>query len=479
MTPELPYRYERTHSVADVLAIAEANGGIEPGEGSGEVVTVAGRIMLSRAQGKIAFFELRDWTGSVQLFAGEGWTERFADLCALSLGDWVGVSGEVVRTRRGELSVRAAGWTLLAQARASFGEKWHGIADPDLRYRQREVDLWANQGVRDNFLLRSKLLSYVRRELDARGFVEVETPVLHPIPGGATARPFVTHYNLLHADFYLRIATELYLKRLVVGGFERVYEIGRTFRNEGLSPRHNPEFTMLEAYQAYADYSDIMQLFEELVAGAATTLRGTTKIVYQGRAIDLSPPWRRATMVELIAEHAGIEVDLSMDADELRRLAASVGVEIGSSEAGPGKIIFEIYEEKVEGQIWDPVMVTDYPQEVSPLARPHRSKPGWVERFEPVVAGRELGNAFSELADPDEQRRMFVAQAAARAAGDEEAMVVDEAYLSALMHGLPPTGGLGLGIDRLAMLLTDASHIREVILFPALRPLTRPGEVVV
>ena len=468
-----PYSFDRTHSVADVVALAAARGGIEPGEGTGETVSVAGRVMLSRPQGKLAFAELRDWTGAIQLFSGESWTEGFHELTALSLGDWIGATGEVVRTKRGELSVKVASWTLLARALRSFGEKWRGITDPDLRYRQREVDLWANEGVRDTFLLRSRLISYLRRELDARGFVEVETPILHPIPGGANARPFVTHYNALHSDFYLRVATELYLKRLVVGGFERVYEIGRTFRNEGLSPRHNPEFTMLEAYQAYGDYSDMMQLFEDLSSGAAAELRGTTKLSYQGRTLDFTPPWRRATMVELIAEHARIEVDLTIGADELRRRASSVGVEIDSDELTPGKIIFEIYEALVERQIWDPVFVLDYPQDVSPLARPHRSKPGWVERFEPVAVGRELGNAFSELCDPDEQRRMFAAQAAARAAGDEEAMVVDEDYLSALMHGLPPTGGLGLGVDRLAMILSDVSHIREVILFPALRPLGR------
>jgi lysyl-tRNA synthetase class 2 len=464
-----PYSFDQTHSIAQVIALADAAGGIEPGESSGQVVSVAGRVMLSRPQGKIGFAELRDWTGSVQLFSGAAWTESFDDLSELALGDWIGATGEVVRTKRGELSVKVASWTLLAKARAGFGEKWRGIADPDLRYRQREVDLWANEGVRDAFLLRTRLVAHIRRTLDSKGFVEVETPILHPIPGGALAKPFVTHYNALHADFYLRIATELYLKRLVVGGFERVYEIGRTFRNEGLSPRHNPEFTMLEAYQAYADYTDMMQLFEELEAGAALELKGTTKLTYQGRPLDFTPPWRRATMVELIAEYAGVEVDLEMGSEELQSLAAGAGVETPPG-AGPGKVIFELYEKTVEPNIWDPVFVCDYPQEVSPLARPHRSKPGWVERFEPVAVGRELGNAFSELADPDEQRRMFLAQAVERAAGDEEAMAVDEDYLSALMHGLPPTGGLGLGVDRLAMILNDVSHIREVLLFPALRP---------
>jgi lysyl-tRNA synthetase class 2 len=471
---EVPYRYETTAGAGDV---ARSFAHLQAGEESGVVVSTAGRLMRSRPQGKLAFGELRDWTGSVQLFALAQLTPNFEEFCRLSLGDWVGVSGEVVRTRRGELSVKVASWELLARARRGFGDKWHGVNDPDIRYRQRELDLWANEGVREIFLMRSKVVASIRRRLGKAGFVEVETPVLHPIAGGATARPFITHYNALHTDVYLRIATELYLKRCVVGGIERVFEIGRTFRNEGLSPRHNPEFTMLELYQAYADYTDMMVIFEDIVAGTAEELFGSRVLGYQGREIDLTPPWRRATLVELIAEHAGVEVELSMGVDGLREVASSLEVPF-EPWYGPGKLILEIYEKTTESQLWGPVFVCDYPQEVSPLARAHRSKPGWVERFEPIIAGRELGNAFSELNDPDDQRARFEDQERERALGDDEAMSIDWDYLRALELGLPPTGGLGLGIDRLVMLYADVANIREVVLFPALRPEERTGDTV-
>ncbi|MFZ2058658.1 MAG: lysine--tRNA ligase [Acidimicrobiales bacterium] len=469
---EIGYRFETTSGAGDV---ARSFARLEPGEESGVTVAAAGRLMRSRPQGKLAFAELRDWTGGIQLFALAALTPDFEEFCRLSLGDWIGVTGEVVRTQRGELSVKVASWELLARARRGFGDKWHGVSDPDIRYRQRELDLWANEGVRDIFLLRSKVIASIRHRLGAAGFVEVETPVLHPILGGATARPFVTHYNALHTDVYLRIATELYLKRCVVGGLERVFEIGRTFRNEGLSPRHNPEFTMLELYQAYADYTDMMLIFEDIVGGTAEELLGTTLIPYQGREIDLTPPWRRATLVELIAEHAGVEVDVSMGVEHLRRVASGLGVPF-EPWYGPGKLILEIYEKSTESELWGPVFVCDYPQEVSPLARAHRSKPGYVERFEPIIAGRELGNAFSELTDPDDQRARFEEQERERALGDDEAMTVDWDYLRALELGLPPTGGLGLGIDRLVMLYADVANIKEVLLFPALRPEdTSPG----
>lgn len=463
---EIGYRFETTSGAGDV---ARSFAHLGTGEESGVTVATAGRLMRSRPQGRLAFAELRDWTGAIQLFALAALTPDFEEFCRLSLGDWIGVTGEVVRTRRGELSVKVASWELLAQARRGFGDKWHGVSDPDIRYRQRELDLWANDGVRDIFLLRSKVIASIRRRLGAAGFVEVETPVLHPIPGGATARPFVTHYNALHIDVYLRIATELYLKRCVVGGMERVFEIGRTFRNEGLSPRHNPEFTMLELYQAYGDYTDMMLIFEDIVGGTAEELFGTTVIPYQGREIDLTPPWRRATLVELIAEHAGVEVDLSMGAEELQRVASGLGVPF-EPWYGPGKLMLEIYEKTTEAELWGPVFVCDYPQEVSPLARAHRSKPGYVERFEPIIAGRELGNAFSELTDPDDQRARFEEQERERALGDDEAMAIDRDFLRALEFGLPPTGGLGLGIDRLVMLYADVANIKEVLLFPALRP---------
>jgi lysyl-tRNA synthetase class 2 len=462
----LPYRFEPSTTAADLRA---RFGGLAAGEETGIEVTLAGRLMLRREQGKLAFGQLRDPTGGVQLFCGTAWTGDFDGFKKLSLGDWIGVTGEVVATRTGELSVKVSRWQVLAEAQRSFGDKWRGISDVDLRYRQRYADLWANEGSREAFLLRSRMISLIRRWLEERGFVEVETPVFHPIPGGAAARPFVTHHNALDLDLYLRIAPELYLKRLVVGGFERVFEIGRVFRNEGLSPRHNPEFTMLELYQAYADYRDAMVLTEELVSYLATTLLGTTSLVYNRRPLELAAPWRRATLDELIHEHAGVSVDITMPIAELRQIAATLGVPY-EDEWGPGKLILEVYEKTTEAELWGPVFVCDYPKEVSPLARDHRSRPGLVERFEPIVAGRELGNAFSELIDPDEQRRRFEDQARAKAAGDEEAMAVDADYLRALEYGLPPTAGLGIGIDRLAMLLTGATAIRDVILFPTLRP---------
>ena len=465
MTP--PYRFEPTTTAG---AIRAAHGDLAPGEETGIEVTIAGRVMLHRAQGKLAFATLRDGGGDeIQLFALAAVTEGFEEFLKVSLGDWVGASGEVVATKKGELSVKVRSWTMLAETRRSFGDKWHGIADVDTRYRQRYVDLWANPDTRATLTTRSRVVSLMRRWLEDRGFVEVETPIFHPIPGGALARPFVTHHNALDMDLFLRIAPELYLKRLVVGGFEKVFEIGRVFRNEGLSTRHNPEFTMLELYQAYADYRDAMELTEELVAHLAREVCGSTQLTYGGRALDLTPPWRRASLFDLVEEHAGVRVDHRMPVDELRTIAADHGVEVQPDD-GPGKLVLELYEKTTEAQLWGPVFVTDYPKEVSPLARDHREVPGLVERFEPIVAGRELGNAFSELVDPDEQRARFEEQARQRAAGDAEAMAVDDDYVRALEYGLPPTAGLGIGIDRLVMLLTDTPSIRDVILFPTLRP---------
>ncbi|HLH99904.1 MAG TPA: lysine--tRNA ligase [Acidimicrobiales bacterium] len=464
--PAIPYRFEPTATAAELAA---DHLDLPAGNGSGKVVTVAGRLMLRREMGRLAFGTLRDSSGAIQLFAGSAWTEDFEGFVHLSLGDWIGATGEVVRTRSGELSVRVEQWQVLAVARRSFGDKWRGISDVDLRYRQRYADLWANEGSRETFLLRSRVVSLTRRWLEDRGFVEVETPVLHPIPGGAHAEPFITHHNALDLDLYLRIAPELYLKRLVVGGIERVFEIARVFRNEGISTRHNPEFTMLELYQAYADYGDMMELTEHLVAYLAAQVVGSTKVTYAGRPLDLTPPWRRATMLDLVAEHAGLTVDLDTPIAELRAHCERLGIPV-EADWGPGKLILEIYEKTAEGALWQPTFVMDYPKEVSPLARDHRTKPGFVERFEPIVAGRELGNAFSELTDPDEQLRRFEDQARHRAAGDAEAMVVDADYVRALEYGLPPTGGLGIGVDRLVMLLANAEAIRDVLLFPTLRP---------
>ena len=465
-TGGVPYRFEPTATAA---AVEAEHAGLADGEESGVVVTVAGRLMLRRDQGKLAFGDLQDGTGRVQLFAMERSTPDFESFTGLHLGDWIGVTGEVLRTRRGELSIRVDSWVRLAEARRGFPDKWHGITDVDIRYRQRYVDLWVTEESRDTFVARSRIFSATRRWLEDRGFLEGETPVFHPIPGGALARPFTTHHNALDLELYLRIAPELYLKRLTVGGFDRVFEIARVFRNEGLSTRHNPEFTMLELYQAYADYGDIMCLVEDLVSHLAFELHGTTALSYDGRDLDLAAPWRRATLLELLEEHGGLSVDLDTPRDELVRLCGERDIPV-ENHHGPGKLIMELYEKTTEPELWGPVFVTDYPKEVSPLSRDHRDRPGWVERFEGIVAGREICNAFTELVDPAEQRIRFEAQEVGKAAGDAEAMTVDEDYLRALEYGLPPTGGLGIGMDRLVMLLTGTTTIRDVILFPTLRP---------
>ncbi len=465
-TRDVPYRFPGATGTAVVTA---AHGGLAPGESSHVEVTVAGRIMLFRPQGGAAFADLRDWTGSIQLFADQHTTERFDEFIRLGLGDWIGATGEVMRTRRGELSVKVAAWRLLAETRRGFGDKWQGVHDVETRYRQREVDLWANEGVRETFLLRSRVVRSIRQNLDERGFVEVETPILQALAGGANARPFVTHFNSLHADFVLRIASELYLKRLVIGGFERVYEIGKDFRNEGLSPSHNPEFTVLEAYQAYADGADMTDLVEDLVCQAAIAAGGGGVLRHQGRVVDLSPPWRTLTVEEAIREVTGVDCPLDGGLAELRSRAGELGVPV-EDRWGPGKVLSEIYERTTEHQLWDPVHVIDHPLEVSPLTRRHRAKPGAAERATSVIAGREISESYSELVDPVDQRARFLVQAAERAAGDEEAMAVDDDFLRALEHGMPPTGGIGIGIDRLVMLLADKVNIREVMLFPALRP---------
>ena len=462
----IPYRFDPTTTAA---AVEAEYGCLTDGEETGVVVSVAGRLMLRRDQGKLAFGDLQDATGRVQLFALQRSTADFEGFTGLHLGDWIGVTGEVLKTRRGELSIRVDSWVRLAEARRGFPDKWHGMTDVDTRFRQRYVDLWVTDESRAAFVARSQIMSATRRWLEDRAFIEVETPVFHPIPGGALARPFTTHHNALDLDLYLRIAPELYLKRLTVGGFERVFEIARVFRNEGLSTRHNPEFTMLELYQAYADYTDIMELVEQLVAHLAMEVCGTTTLTYDGRELDLSVPWRRATLLELLAEHGGLTVDLDTPRDELVRLCEEHDIPV-KDHYGPGKLILELYEKTTEPELWGPVFVTDYPKEVSPLSRDHRDQPGWVERFEGIVAGRELCNAFTELVDADEQRARFEAQEAEKMAGDAEAMAVDEDYLRALEYGLPPTGGLGIGMDRLVMILTGTTTIRDVILFPTLRP---------
>ncbi len=462
----IPYRFEPT-STTDALR-AEYDS-LDDGAETGVPATIAGRLMLRRVQGKLAFGTLQDSGGRIQLFAPGKVTPDFEAFCSLNLGDWIGVTGEVMKTRKGELSVKVEEWTILAEAQRPFPDKFHGISDQDMRYRQRYVDLWVTPESRATFEMRSKVMSLTRRWLEDRAFMEVETPVFHPIPGGALAKPFTTHHNALDLELYLRIAPELYLKRLVAGGFERVFEIARVFRNEGISTRHNPEFTMLELYQAYADYGDMMELTEQLVEHLALEIHGTTQLNYGDRVLDLSAPWRRASMLELIEEQTSLTLRLDDDIESLRATAAEFNIPLKDSY-GPGKIILEVYEKTVEGAMWDPVFVTDYPKEVSPLSRDHRELAGFTERFEGIIAGRELCNAFSELIDPAEQRARFEEQAKQKADGDDEAMAVDEDYLRAMEYGLPPTGGLGIGMDRLVMLLANVQTIRDVVLFPTLRP---------
>ena len=464
-----PPKFAPTHTVAEVR---EAWADIEPGHETGEVVRVAGRIVGKREMGKLRFLPLREDGVDLQLFVPVKNLDEASQalIDVLDAGDWVGVEGEVMASKKGELSVKPSTITLLGKAIRPLPDKHKGVTDVEQRYRQRELDLAVNEDTRRVFRIRSQVLKAIRAELDERGFVEVETPMLHPIPGGATARPFVTHHNTLDVDLYLRIAPELYLKRLIVGGFPRVYEINRSFRNEGMSPRHNPEFTMLETYEAYADHEDVMALTEALIQRAAMEALGTLKLSYDGRDVDLTGPWARRPVLELAQEATG-RPDLSYETDvaELRDLCRTH--ELAYEESwGPGKLIVELYEGLVEHTLWDPTFVTEHPLETSPLARPHRSEPHVTERFELLLVGREMANAFSELTDPDDQRARFEAQQRAKAEGDVEAMGVDEAYLRAMELGMPPTGGLGVGIDRLVMLLADVQSIREVILFPTLRP---------
>jgi lysyl-tRNA synthetase class 2 len=464
-----PYRFERSATAAE---LHDRYGDLGPEAATGDEVTVAGRLMLLRSFGQLVFGTLQDVSGRIQLFAevdaplSADEFELFADL---ELGDWVGATGEVMTTKRGELSVRVASFSLLQPSLRPLPDKWHGLQDVEQRSRHRYVDLMVNEGARHTALTRSRVISELRRQFEARGYVEVETPVLLGTATGALARPFATTHHALDMAMYLRIATELYLKRLVVGGLERVFEIGRIFRNEGIDATHSPEFTMLESYEALADYGDIMEMLEEMVPTVAAAVAGSTTISYGGRAIDLSPPYRRARMVDLVAEAMGAAVDFDGPVEASRDLARSHGIE-PDEYWGHGKIVDALFEELVADELWEPTFVLDHPKEISPLARTHRNDPHLTERFELFIAGSEYANAFSELNDPLDQRARFEAQAAARVAGDDEAHPIDDDYLLALEYGLPPTGGLGIGVDRLVMLLTDQAHIREVILFPTLRP---------
>jgi lysyl-tRNA synthetase class 2 len=467
-TEPYPVRFDRDHTAAELQAKFADLG---PGEETTTTVRVAGRVLLLRRQGGLTFATARDGSGTIQLFVSKGviGEEQFEAFNGLDLGDWVGAEGIVMTTKRGELSVKVTAFVLLAKSLRALPDKWHGLADVDTRFRQRYVDLIVNEEARRVFEVRFRAIAAIREYLNQRGFLEVETPLLHGIAGGAAAKPFVTHYNSLHRDLTLRIALELPLKRLLVGGFEKVYEIGRCFRNEGIDTTHQPEFTMLEAYEAFADYTDMMELFEGIVAHAAREATGSSTVTIGEQTIDLTPPWPRRTMLDLIAEYTGVDVHPRVPVDELRAICDKLGVTVKPGMTS-GAMVMEIYEQRVEKNLTGPVFVLDYPRDVSPLAREHRDDPFLVERFEPVVLGRELGNAFSELNDPVDQRARFEAQARLRAAGDDEAHAVDDDYVRALEYGLPPCGGIGLGVDRLAMLLAGVNAIREVILFPHLRP---------
>lgn len=465
-----PY-LSRFDSTAHASELHERFAELPDGGESGQRVSVAGRLVARRDQGKAAFLVMRDSTGDLQLFLRSNAMKAgtFDAAMDLDLGDWVGATGEVLRTRRGELSIAPDEVLLLSKSLRPLPDKWHGLSDTETRYRQRYVDLIVNRDVKRSFEKRFEIVASLRRRLSDRGFLEVETPMLHPIPGGAAARPFATHHNALDMELYLRIAPELYLKRLVVGGFEKVFEIGRSFRNEGVSPRHNPEFTMLEAYQAFTDLDGMMELTEAVVAGVADEVLGTTRVVYQEREIDLTPPFQRRGLLELTSEAAGTEVGFECGPQELRALCERAGIPVESGW-GKGKLITELFEKMVEGRLEQPTFVTGYPLETSPLARKMPDNPELTERFELIIAGREIANAFSELIDPIDQRERFAEQMRAKAAGDEETMGYDEDYLRALEYGMPPAGGMGLGVDRLVMLLTDAASIRDVLLFPHMRP---------
>ena len=459
-----PYEFPDRTEIAELRA---AHQGLAAGEETDSRYRVAGRIAARRGHGRAAFIDIADGSSRIQLHAREDLlgAESFRRLVELDLGDLIGADGVVFATRRGELSLRLEDWTLLAKGLRPLPDKYHGLEDVELRYRHRELDLIANPEIRELFRKRAAVVAAVREWLDARGFLEVETPVLQPLYGGALARPFMTHHNALDRDLYLRIATELYLKRCVVGGIDRVYELGKDFRNEGISHKHNPEFTMLEWYEAYADYTDAAQRLEELVAHVARTVLGTTTIERDGTEIDLAPPWRRVSLEQAILERTGIDLAKRPSREEL---AAAMASEADAAE-GWGKLVDGLLSKLVEPELRQPTFVLDYPVELSPFAKRHRSKPALVERWEAFVGGTEIANAFTELNDPDEQRRRFEQQREELRRGDQETQPFDEAFLEALEYGMPPTAGVGLGIDRLVMILTGARSLREVLLFPALR----------
>jgi lysyl-tRNA synthetase class 2 len=462
-----PHRFE---DAAPISAVRGEQHELGPEQDTDSAYRVAGRLAARRGHGGAAFLDLVDRSGRIQLHArrdllGE---QSFEQLVSLDLGDLIGADGTAFATKRGELTLRLSDWTLLAKSLRPPPDKFHGLEDVETRYRQRELDLIANEEVRELFALRSRVVSAIRRWLDERGFLEVETPILQPLYGGALSQPFVTHHEALDRDLFLRIADELYLKRLIVGGLERVYEIGKDFRNEGISYKHNPEFTMLEWYEAYADYQDVARELEELVSHVAG------EVGYDG-PIDFSPPWRRTTLREAIAEETGVDVLKHRDRDALVAAAREKGIELDPEETW-ARLVDELLSKHVEPRLEQPTFILDYPKELSPFAKDHRSEPGLVERFECFAGGMEFSNAFTELNDPDEQRARFEAQRGEQAAGDEETQPYDEDFVRALEHGMPPTGGVGVGIDRLVMILTGRPSIREVLLFPLTRPQGGPAE---
>lgn len=474
--PAYAYRWAKTHQAAD---LQDKYKDLAAGEEVEDEVAIAGRIIARRVFGKLAFFNLQDESGTIQLYLDkkvirDSMTDNpdaFNQVKQLTdVGDFIGVRGTLKRTDKGELSVKVQDYALLTKSLLPLPDKWHGLTDVEKRYRQRYVDMIVNPEVRDNFRKRALITSAIRRFFEDRGFLEIETPVLQGEAGGAEARPFITYHNTMDMELYLRIATELHLKRMIVGGFEKVFEIGRIFRNEGISTRHNPEFTSIEFYQAYADYHDFMTLTEELIAAIASSVLGTTQITYQGQDIDLTPPWRRVSMHDLVREQTGLDFEQFTDLDTAKGPAAAIAIQNLDSCDSLGRLLNEVFEQKVEATLIQPTFVIDHPVEISPLSKPHRSKAGVVERFELFIVGRETANGFSELTDPVDQRRRFEAQAARKAAGDLEATGVDEDFLTALEYGMPPTCGEGIGIDRLVMLLTDSASIRDVIAFPLLKP---------
>ena len=458
-------KFNRTHTSKQIVDNYE--------ELEGKDVTVAGRLMAKRIMGKASFCHIQDGDGKIQSYVsinelGEDSYKHFKED---DIGDIIGITGFVFKTKTGEISIHAKEVTLLSKSLRPLPEKFHGLKDTDLRYRQRYVDLIMNPEVKDTFLKRIQILQEVKNILNEKGYLEVETPILNTIAGGAAARPFITHHNTLDMDMYLRIANELYLKRLIVGGFDKVYEMGRMFRNEGMDIKHNPEFTNIELYSAYEDYNDMMDITEEIISKVALKVLGTTKITYQGTEIDLTPAWKRISMIDSIKEVTGVDFNTIETDEEAKKAAEELHVELDELKLTRGEIINQVFEAKVEETLIQPTFIYDYPVEVSPLTKRKPSDPRLTERFEVFIGAREYGNAYSELNDPIDQYERFKKQMEARDAGDEEANMMDEDFVTALEYGMPPTGGLGIGIDRLVMLLTDSASIRDVLLFPTMKPL--------